>query len=263
MTLIETVNQTFERRAALVAELAALDAELEEIRQILGVVVTVPPPAAPEAATASARSNFEVFDRSKAEKPHVMSQPELLSARDAAILSRLRGGPASKAHLVDALPLEPGKDEQQRYNDCANALTRLRREGRIVPSPDGWLLATAPQQKEASVSTAAPPPVDAPAPPLRSHAVPAERIVPERRCGRCCHKFRPTTLGQYVCDGCADKPRRIRAEPPEPELERIENSDVGWRPVVAEQRTEEPLSVPLARRGQVMPTQTSPRSNQL
>jgi hypothetical protein len=47
--------------------------------------------------------------------------------------------------------------------------------------------------------------------------------LPERRCGRCLHKFRPKSETQYICDNCLKKPlKKKRAG--EPELETV------WRP---------------------------------
>lgn len=51
---------------------------------------------------------------------------------------------------------------------------------------------------------------------------PAVTALPERRCGRCMHRFRPTSDTQYVCATCV-KPAVPPADP-EPELE------TKWRP---------------------------------
>jgi len=69
------------------------------------------------------------------------ASPDIVAARDAAIVARLKKGPSAKADLIDAMPAEPGKTAEQRAQDCGNALTRLRLKKLIVQVDEGWAVA--------------------------------------------------------------------------------------------------------------------------
>jgi hypothetical protein len=67
--------------------------------------------------------------------------PDIVAARDAVILARLKRGPLPKVDLIESLPPEPGKTPEQRAQDCGNALTRLRLKKLIVQVDEGWAVA--------------------------------------------------------------------------------------------------------------------------
>lgn len=66
---------------------------------------------------------------------------DVVHARDAAILAKLRKGPATIDDLRKAIPKEADLDDQQHGRACSNALTRLRLKGQIKQTEDGWALA--------------------------------------------------------------------------------------------------------------------------
>lgn len=66
---------------------------------------------------------------------------DVIAARDAAILARLKTGPVVTGVLRNCLPQEPGKTPEMRIRDCANALTRLQIKKLIVLTENGWTLA--------------------------------------------------------------------------------------------------------------------------
>lgn len=60
-----------------------------------------------------------------------------MKARDAAVLARLRIGPASLEQLVTVLPVEPDHDENDRLAACSSALIRLRVK-KLITNVEGW-----------------------------------------------------------------------------------------------------------------------------
>jgi hypothetical protein len=61
-----------------------------------------------------------------------------VKARDAAILERLRIGPATLEQLVTVMPSEDGHDENDRRAACSSALIRLRVKRQITNVDGGW-----------------------------------------------------------------------------------------------------------------------------
>lgn len=66
---------------------------------------------------------------------------DVVKARDAAILGRLRISPATEAALVTVLPEEPGQTMGDRQAACRSALIRLRVKGLARSVEDGWAIA--------------------------------------------------------------------------------------------------------------------------
>lgn len=66
---------------------------------------------------------------------------DVVKARDAAILERLRIGPATTAALITVMPDEPGFSPEDREAACHSALIRLRVKKRIRSVVDGWATA--------------------------------------------------------------------------------------------------------------------------
>jgi hypothetical protein len=66
---------------------------------------------------------------------------DVVKARDAAILSRLRIAPATEAALITVLPDEPGLSDADREVACRSALIRLRLKGHVRSVAEGWAVA--------------------------------------------------------------------------------------------------------------------------
>lgn len=73
-------------------------------------------------------------------RPPATPDVEVVKARDAAILERLRHSPASDAQLLTVLPEEAGR-HKARVEALGNVLLRLRVKRRIRKVQDGWALA--------------------------------------------------------------------------------------------------------------------------
>lgn len=66
---------------------------------------------------------------------------DVVKARDAALVARLRIGPASLEQLVTAMPTEDGQGDEDRRVGCSSALVRLRVKKLIRPVEGGFAIA--------------------------------------------------------------------------------------------------------------------------
>lgn len=65
----------------------------------------------------------------------------MVKARDAAILGRLRQGPASAEQLVEVMPIEDGQTPAERIDECARVVRRFQVKKVIVAHEQGFALA--------------------------------------------------------------------------------------------------------------------------
>lgn len=188
MNLVAAVRGLQERRLALVAEIDTIDRELAEARELL-----VGPARAPEAPAPAV----------------AVPEPVSRQERRALIVEWLRK--VSGFMTVPDLMRIDGLDGVS-LSTIKNDLQELRRLGLVSVDHEGWRAVTqaavvapvpAPRTLADVVKTVAP---VVPPPPLRMHDLPAASL-PERRCGRCLHKFKPADSRQYVCSGC-EKPAK-------------------------------------------------------
>lgn len=64
-----------------------------------------------------------------------------MKARDAAVLGRLRQGPASVEQLVDVMPIEDGQTRGERIDECARVVRRFQIKKVVVSDAQGYALA--------------------------------------------------------------------------------------------------------------------------
>jgi hypothetical protein len=126
--------------------------------------------------------------------------------RRAWILTALESGPAFASDLAQ----RPGFVGLSR-GTIQSDLQALRREGRVRSTGHGWALL--PSVPVPTVAVIAPRVPDVPVSPSATPVIVESRPdvprtnLPERRCGRCLLKFRPTKEREYVCPLCVDKPK--------------------------------------------------------
>lgn len=125
-----------------------LDVAIASLEALVGLDGRAPGPAAPEAVRlrggkrAPTKSGPASTSTVKAAAPASPVGSDTIAARDAAILDRLRKGPADSGDLRKAMPHEPDLTDEQRDSAYRNAMTRLRVKEKIRTAPDGrWRLA--------------------------------------------------------------------------------------------------------------------------
>jgi hypothetical protein len=232
VNIVEGVNGLLERRAALVAELTAIDTDLEEIRAALGLGALV---TTDEAllkaivgflATNGPTPLGELVDhvglslykvnlalRQLSDRVEVLGKT---NRRTVKLRTDMRG-PAP--HVS---PVKPKRELASRREDktCEQCGATFTPPG----GSSGRFCSRACYEQILRKASPAPPPAPA--------AVPASTVlraktlgeaVQERRCARCMKKFRPTTSKEYLCPGCVNKPA---AKPPPADAE----YETVWRP---------------------------------
>jgi len=137
--------------AALEVMKAEIDGALGTLRKLKDGHATPPATTTTRAqaatATATAEEDEDEDDEQAApdtvlrSKDILRGSNEIVQARDSALLERLARSPASIRDLIAALPPEANRNQEQRENDCRNALTRLKAKGKVKFLGDLWLLA--------------------------------------------------------------------------------------------------------------------------
>lgn len=236
-SIVDGLRALMDRRVRLAEELASVDAELRELRALLGDVGSVRDDDLVTAIVRHLTTNgpqmLGTLVRDTKRSRHLV-----LSAIDASAgqielvgnttrrMVRLRASDSDAAPYVKPEPkpriLAPRSGDVVCVRDGCGVVFRpgggtsglycsracydmVRKAGGRQPVPARHV-ADAP----------------APEPPKASAEKPASP-QPERRCSRCCHRFRPTTATEFICPGCVGAPKVKRA-PADPELETT------WRP---------------------------------
>lgn len=68
-------------------------------------------------------------------------QDAIVAERDATILAHLKHGEATRGELVKIIPVVPGQTDDQRAQNCGNAIMRLKAKKKIQQTDTGWALA--------------------------------------------------------------------------------------------------------------------------